>query len=496
LRYPQGQDCFRITLERQLARDDDDSVWPRSYARRQDPGECARLTRIETPPVPFRYVLMPYLLSVMSEDEEDRDAIVGGIDFKGTLPNSIVGLASYRPDFRNLEDVVETIDFTFVERYLPEYRPFFQEGSGYMPGGERSWAPVDLFYSRRIEELDWGVKGFGTVGSHRFGLLDAYRRGGENHLVWNYQHLFDTEGSVGFAGVERRVPGEPDNSACSLGTYWNHPFTGGSRSFAADWYQSRTEGEGGDDEAVYVQSSVWRRQGLGGWLGYSAVGSQFRADDGYVPDPGVRRFSAGVSHQRSYDVGSLQDSDWYLNLEAGESDEGARRRLSLDHGREWRNGWELRAGMSRGKRDGFDVVSNALGIGWNSRDMYRRGDVGFSWGERFGGPYRYCTLRQGFRLGPRWSADVSAERVFAADLDDDGNIVPPEQTQQLVLTTTYDISDEKSVSGRFVKGESGANFYAAYRQRARRGMDLLVVAGDPNADEWTSRLAVKAMWCF
>jgi len=30
----------------------------------------------------------------------------------------------------------------------------------------------------------------------------------------------------------------------------------------------------------------------------------------------------------------------------------------------------------------------------------------------------------------------------------------------------------------------------------RKGVDVLVVVGDPNADEWVSRLAVKAMWCL
>jgi hypothetical protein len=498
LRYPQGQDCFRITLERQLAREDDDSTWPHSYARRRDPAECARLTRIETPPVPFRYVFMPYLLSVMSEDEEDRETITGGLDFKGTFPSGIVGLATYRPDFRNLEDVVETIDFTFVERFLPEYRPFFQEGSGYMPGsgGESSWEPVDLFYSRRIEELDWGAKSFGTVGSHRFGVLDAYRRGGENHLAWSYDHLFGTEGSLELAGVERRVPGEPDNSARSVGTRWYFPFVGGSRSFGAKLYQSRTEGEGGDDEAFYLTGDVWRRQGWGGWLSYSSVGSQFRADDGYVPDPGVHSFAVGLSHGRSYDEGPLQDSDWHLDFGRGESDEGRRRRLSLDHDREWRNGWTVRGGVSRGERDGFDVISNRLGVGWNHRDAYRRGDARVSRGERFGEPYRFYSLRQGFRPGERWSAELRAERAFAADFDDDGNFVPAEWSHQVVLTTSYEITEEKTVSGRLVKGDVGTNFYAGYRQRARQGMDLLIVVGDPNADEWVSRLAVKAMWCF
>ena len=241
---------------------------------------------------------------------------------------------------------------------------------------------------------------------------------------------------------------------------------------------------------------MWRQQGLGGWLSYSSVGSEFRADDGYVPDPGVRSFSSGVSYERSYDEGSLQEAGYDLNFETGDSDEGRRRGLGFSHWREWRSGWTLGCGLSRGERDGFDVANNHLDIGWNHRDMYRSGGMEVSWGERYGDSYRFYGIEQGFRPTDRLSADVRAERVFAADLDDDGNVVPAEWSDQLVLTATYDITTEKTVSARLVRANSATNFYAAYRQRVRRGMDLLVVAGDPNAEEWVSRLAVKAIWCF
>jgi hypothetical protein len=66
----------------------------------------------------------------------------------------------------------------------------------------------------------------------------------------------------------------------------------------------------------------------------------------------------------------------------------------------------------------------------------------------------------------------------------------------VVLTTTYDITDERTVSARLVRGDGNTNVYAAYRQRVRRGTDILVLVGDPNADEWVSRLAVKAIWCL
>jgi hypothetical protein len=411
------------------------------------------------------------------------------LDFKGTLPNGAVTLATYNPDFRNIEDVVETIDFTFVERRLPEYRPFFQEGAGYGPSDI-------IFYSRRIGELDWGAKAFGTVGPHRFGVLNAHRGGGENHLALDYKHLFGTTGWLGISGVDRSAPDEPDNRAYGLATRWKQPFTGGERWVQASCHQTRTQGDGGDDGAVSMAAGTGRAQGLSWSATYESIEDEFRADDGYAPETGVRRLGLNLYDHRSYDEGATQAREWWFSADTGESQEGRRRGFWLGHDYYWRSGWSMWIGTSHGERDGFDVSDYYIGNRWNRRDMYRTGKIDFKWGERYGEPYRYQRIIQAFRPGRRWSAELTAERVYAAGLDGEGNVVAPEWFRQLVLTNTYDITDERTVSARLVRGEAGTNAYAAYRQRLRQGTDILVVVGDPNAAEWVSRLAVKAIWCF
>jgi len=489
LRYPDGQDCFRFYLLRHLAREEDFSAWPPRFARRPDLGECAFWRELATPPAPFRYVIMPYALFVLSEEEEERESLTGGLDFKGTLPSGVVTLATYRPDFRHIEDVVETIDFTYTERWLPEYRPFFQEGSWHFPSSQ-------IFYSRRIEEMDWGAKAFGTVGAHRFGMLDAHADGGENHLVVDYDYLLGSTGQLGVSAVDRRMPGEPDNRAWGLDAHQSWPFSGGGRSIWADWRRSRTEGEGGDDESVGVGASLWRAQGLSMRASYGSIGSEFRADDGFVPETGMRQFTIAWDHQRAYDEGSLQRSEWWGLFQDGASEAGPRGEVWVEHDRYWRDGRFLWVGAARGERDGFDRTDNYIGVGWNRNDTYRKGKLSVRWGTRYGESYRHQEIVQAFRPSKRWSAELSAERVLAPGIDAEGRGIPSEYTHQVVLTTSCDVTDEKTVSARLVRRESDTNLYAVYRQRVRRGMDLLVVAGDPNADEWVSRLAVKAIWCL
>jgi hypothetical protein len=494
LRYPQAQDAFRFSLSRRLAREEDYSLWPPEYARVSDTDRCARWEGIATPRVPFRYVLMPYALSVFSSEEEERETLDAGLDFKGTFPNGVVTLATYNPDFRNIEDVVETIDFTFVERYLPDYRPFFQEGQWYFPPGTP--LPSNLFYSRRIGEVDLGVKAFGAVGQHEFGLLDIYGRGGENHFAGNYAHAFGTTGSVRISAVDRRVPGEPHNLAYGLGTDWSWDFEGGSRFLSASYERSCTEGGGGDGGNVNLYGGVSRRQGLGWDVGYYKVGSDFRPDDGYVAEQGVEMVFGGLSQRRDYDEGPLQHTSWTVGGGVGDADTGPQRWTWIEHVRTWRAGWGFTVDTNQAHRDGFDAPSYGAGVHWNRKDRYRNGGVSCSWGERYREPYRYLWASQAVRPTNRWSSKLTWEHVCVASLDGEGRVIPPESYRQVVLTNTYDIADDRSVSARLVRSGGDTNVYAAYRQRVRRGMDLLVVAGDPNATEWVSRMAVKAIWCF
>ena len=489
LRYPDGQDTFGIYVGRYLAREEDWAVWPQQMARKLNYSECASLQGLTTPDVGFRCVLMPYALSVASENDEDRELLTGGLDVKGTFPNGVVALGTYNPDFRNIEDVVETIDFTYVERYLPEYRPFFQEGSWFLPSSR-------IFYSRRIEDVDWGLKTFGTVGQHRFGLLDTYARGGENHAVLDYEYLLTPQKELLLSAVDRNVPGEPDNLAFRLGTSMDWPFDGGGHYFRANHYGSITDGEGGDGSSANVYLSTHRQQGWSYSASYEAVQPEFRADDGYVPEPGVRNVFLSASHERVLDEGRLQGKRLGLEAWTGESQVGDRRGYWGNYDWNFRNGWALFTGGGREERDGFEDRTFLLGAKWNRNDVYHFGEVRLNWGERYGETYRYQSLAQTFHPTEKWSAALGLERVYQASLDEEGAVQPSEWFRQGVLTTTYDITDEKTVSARLVRSRSDTNAYAAYRQRTRKGMDILVLAGDPNASQWVSRVAVKVIWCL
>jgi len=58
------------------------------------------------------------------------------------------------------------------------------------------------------------------------------------------------------------------------------------------------------------------------------------------------------------------------------------------------------------------------------------------------------------------------------------------------------LTPEKTIGGRLVAGDEGTNLYVSYRQAVRRGADVFVVLGDPNADSTVSRISWKIKWVY
>jgi hypothetical protein len=99
-------------------------------------------------------------------------------------------------------------------------------------------------------------------------------------------------------------------------------------------------------------------------------------------------------------------------------------------------------------------------------------------------------MYQGFKLTDRLALQANASWMRLDTPDD------PTSLRLLTLTGTYDLDSEHTVSMRLVDAAEGFNAYLAYSQKVRRGTDLYVILGDPNADETTERLAVKTVWSF
>jgi hypothetical protein len=402
LRYPRGQSTFGLALARHLAEEQLSVIYP-DMGKVWDPSLTADLVDLHPPDIAPRPIYMPF--TVLDLGASAADTFDSGMDVQYKLPNGLTALGTYRPDYTQIEQVVEPISFSYTERELPEVRPFFVTGyEGFFPG---SYA----FYSRRIQDFDSGVKLFGEVGNEKIGVLDALSYGDENSFVCSWQHNYTTDFNTVLHTVQHQQAGQPSNSVYQfeIGNTWRRPQ--GSDMLWGNVLRSL----GADaDGAVYGFYGVHDR-GLGrlhyeGGVSYSTP--DYHPALGYYYEQDTYDASVNFGKQYRYESGGLQFRGWSVG--AGYApflhQEGVyNTHFSPYYDLGWRNGRSLSFGFDYGLDFNQKTTDVHCGVGWNGRELYRAGGFGIVRGRRAGGAYTDVSLGQGFRPGK----DVS----LRADLD-------------------------------------------------------------------------------
>ena len=169
-----------ILLNRGIPRNNEDTFWPqyssRITGRLNQEGQASGLEKIS----PGRNLqLIPYgifrsfkqvdLRNPNVPTYSQRDAYGQlGLDAKAVLKDKFVLDATGNPDFSQIEsDEPQVIANQRFEVFFPEKRPFFLENSNYFQ------TPINLVFTRRIEQPKWGVRLTGKDGPWAVGTLVA-----------------------------------------------------------------------------------------------------------------------------------------------------------------------------------------------------------------------------------------------------------------------------------------------------------------------------------
>ena len=92
----------------------------------------------------------------------------GGLDSKVVIKNAFVLDLTINPDFSQIEsDQPQVTVSQRFEVFFPEKRPFFIENAGYFA------TPINLFFSRRIVDPQFGARLTGRMGRYSVGALIA-----------------------------------------------------------------------------------------------------------------------------------------------------------------------------------------------------------------------------------------------------------------------------------------------------------------------------------
>jgi len=486
LRYPDAQDTFGVGLMRKIQRNLETGYWPRELFI-AGPRAAACWTGLSLPSPRRPWSVMPYLALDAREDDSD---VYFGVDVKKSFQTGLSLALTHNPDFRNIETEVLGIDFSYEEKTVAESRPFFAEGKGYFPSNR-------LFYSRRIEEIDFGGKLFGEIGGTEIGFLDAISPGGRNDAVASIHHSITDAFSIEADAVSRTEPGITNTAGyVALGARQDSPdhYISGKAGYAF----TTTAGEGGDGHVTTLNVTRAVPRGAPGFsagITLEEISPEFNPLDGYVPSKDIRSGKLYTSYRRAYDAGKLEE--WSLTFSVAQYDrtdgDFFRRDTDGTVSMDLRDSLGFSFGYSDSNRDvGYTVHDDGLwhlGTSWN-RNIYRReGQAAVTFGRLASADYFFASAEQEFQITQKLAFQVRGQhRSMKGERTD-------EQTQGIAVLN-YDFTPERGMSGRIVATEDDFNAYLAYRQRTRRGLDIFAGIGDPNASEWTDRLALKVAVCL
>ena len=426
------------------------------------------------PPRQRELKLLPYLIGGYSEQEATDSAYTAraGADLRYEVTPQLRLIGTANPDFDNIEQAVEGIDFSYGERYVPDRRPFFSEGGNVYKVGQ-------LFYSRRIEDMDGGLKVFGKLGKNTsVGTLGTYHKNNQNFILSASQSLTATS-QVSAVFLSHHKQGNPANNVGSV--------SGSARRGRFSVFSDLTQSWADESDG---------RTGIVG-LSYKghlieAVSRVFFTDPdfvnnlGYHPFTGYRGINLSTLFKNEWREGIVRRLTLFTHTDASNTYQGEvfSRDIRLGAQLLTHSDYSVSAFWNGGQFKEFSDSLFSISLGVRATDRFNNFSVSYDWGEQAGEQFYSISgnvnLRAyGFTAGLTSQVQWHFERRY-----------------QQILTLTYDFSPALSLGSRLIWQVDGTNLYFALRRSGYAGTDFFIILGDPNAVEFKQRLVAKVIRAF
>jgi hypothetical protein len=414
------------------------------------------------------------------EVEEGTTSFRAGIDARKALTAQVTGLVSIAPDFKNIEQDVEGVNFTRTERFLDDSRPFFTEGSGYFGVGGGGFGFGRMFYSRRIDRFDIGGKAFGQLNPNlSVGALTTLDYQDQLASVVKVSknfgpHTYSNVYATNFDGTGL------SNHAFGLSAGHRQGNFEVNGNTAVEGATEKMD-SAGDFSVSYSVPHVFSL------IKYEWIKPNFDPALAYIPWTDRRGFYSYSEWNMEYRSGALRNAHadaYYSNFETYEGDE-QQRGLELSASATTRN--DVRFGLGHNQTSFFGALDRltSINVNVNQSNRYKRLGSYYEFGTRGGEPSHYLGVDGSYRVFRR--LDLGASQSVN-DFKGTDNLT--------IITVGYELSPTRSVSGRFVTRNGDQNAYIAFRNGGDRGAELYVIIGDPNASKFQKRVSVKMVWAF
>ncbi|MCA1996315.1 MAG: DUF5916 domain-containing protein [Armatimonadetes bacterium] len=470
LRLPEaGPRTVRINVYRYVSRDQRTYRW--CDTRNGQVGNMARWEGVRIPPVDRRRAmkLLPFLYAGY---EDEAGVLDGGLDAKMSLTGTLEAIATVRPDFRNIENDILSLDFSYFQRLTNESRPFFLEGAEYLKMGNDQ----KIFASQRVGSFDVGAKVFGKADAKTtVSALGLSTFGEETLFVAGVGRRFDDKTNVNIGAVLQ--DGDANDHRAAMVQV--NRLVGATNLYFGTMLTDDSERGYGQRTNV---GGFYSGGGLSAYGEYVEVSPDFFPRVGFSPEQDLKGANWRVDYTRPTRRHGLSEAGLTLSGVSYTTFGGDRYRdnLQLSTSTTWQDGLDLDLTYTKGTYFEFDDETFRVSIEKPRRDPYRRWQLDCV-GGRLGGS-DYQTVVASFLYRPWQRLQLSFRHQW---VQQDG------VREQTIFSATWDLGHDQSVSGRLVRADDDTNAYLAFRQSGNRGMEYFVVLGDPNASTFQSRLILK-----
>lgn len=469
-----GKHTLRFNVRRKLQRTQRQYVW--QYVNGGNISNMGKWLDVEVPKVDREQEikLLPYLYL---GGADKRKAIANsGLDLKTAFDDKVHVVGSINPDFRNIENDILSLDFSYFDRLGNESRPFFQEGADYRNitiNGTRTFA------SQRVGAFDAGINTYGKVGKNlQFSVLDVATFGRQN--VFNTALVYTPQPTTDFDLV---ITKNSEKGKGNDSVWFNAGTTIGETYIYANHAQTKDD-ELGAGKATSV--GVYRNNsGLQTFLEFSEISQNYFPRLGLIEENDSKGVLANVEWLRTHPRGAIGETEvsttlfqkWHMSGKPYQK--GANVQFSVTG----RNGLDLDFGAIVNRFEGFDDYRVYGSLELPRGNPYRHWDVGFTFGKLQGIEYRNLAASVQYRPVKDLQLALGAQSV-RYDRNRD----------QIILSANYDLGHDQSISGRAVKTGGDINAYIAFRRSGNKGAEYFLILGDPNARKFQASLVLKAVF--
>ena len=214
-----------------------------------------------------------------------------GLNLRYPIKDFTVDL-TLNPDFAQIEADPDLVNLSDIPLRFPEKRPFFLEGN------ELFQMPLDLFYSRRVEDLIGGGKVIGKFSKYNLAFMGAVAgpenpdkeiEAGElplanyNYSVFRLQRELGKTSSVGFLGVNKQRGSTYDRAGGVDARVQLPADVNLNLEYAKEWKAGGLNMvDSTADDLIFVQlarrTNVFSLDAV-----YADIGEHFNPETGFVP---------------------------------------------------------------------------------------------------------------------------------------------------------------------------------------------------------------------